>query len=90
VTRSPGLPEPPGAHADSPRTSQQRKQQRRQRITQALGLLLLLSGYAALAVSPDTPSEWVLLRVVLGFALLLCGFGLAILPWLSRISSGEE
>ncbi|MBP9712335.1 MAG: hypothetical protein KBD60_01425 [Sterolibacterium sp.] len=83
-------PAPPERPPLPSRITQLHQQQRRQRITQALGVLILLGGYAALAVSPDTPSEWVLLRVALGFALLLCGFGLAVLPWLSRISGGEE
>lgn len=62
----------------------------RERGMQYLGGALLLSGYALLAVSPETPTEWVLLRVAFGFGLLFGGFGLAIMPWLSRVSRGEE
>lgn len=77
-------------HDLSPRDVRQKAQQRHRRLQQFLGILLLLAGYASLAVSPDTPSEWVLLRVALGFGLLFAGFALAVLPWLSRISRGEE
>lgn len=52
--------------------------------TVVFGLCLLLVGYTLLAVTPDTPSDWVLIRVAAGFALLFIGFGLAILPWLTR------
>lgn len=62
----------------------------RRRITIIIGLVLLLSGYALLAVSPDTPSDWALIRVFAGFALLFIGFGVAVLPILSRITGGEE
>lgn len=57
---------------------------------QGVGFCLLLSGYAVLAISPDTPYEWVLLRVVMGFGLLFIGFGLAIAPLLSSISQADE
>ena len=62
----------------------------RERGMQYIGIGLLLGGYAVLAVSPDTPSEWVLLRVALGFILLFAGFGLAVMPWLSRVSRGGD
>ncbi|MBU3898051.1 MAG: hypothetical protein KJ614_03845 [Gammaproteobacteria bacterium] len=62
----------------------------RRRLTIAVGLLLLLAGYALLAVSPDTPSDWVLFRVFAGFALLFIGFGVAVLPLLSRITGGDD
>ena len=62
----------------------------RRRVTIAIGLLLLLAGYALLAVSPDTPSEWVLLRVFAGFGLLFVGFGVAVLPILTRITGGDD
>ena len=78
----------PTTHAS--REEHQRSKQRHQRIQQFLGILLLIAGYAVLAVKPDTPSEWVLLRVAIGFGLLFAGFGMAVLPWLSRISHGEE
>lgn len=62
----------------------------RRRLTIVVGLVLLLAGYALLAVSPDTPSDWALFRVFGGFALLFIGFGVAILPILSRITGGED
>lgn len=75
---------------EASREQHQRSKLRHQRIQQAVGILLLIAGYAALAVSPETPSDWVLLRVAIGFGLLFSGFGMAVLPWLSRISRGEE
>jgi uncharacterized membrane protein len=63
---------------------------RRRRFKEMLGLLILLAGYLLLAVSPDTPSDWVAARVVVGFFALFAGFGLAILPILTRLTSVEE
>lgn len=62
----------------------------RRRVTIGVGLLLLMAGYALLAVSPDTPSQWVLIRVFAGFALLFIGFAVAILPILSRLTGGDD
>jgi dipeptide/tripeptide permease len=62
----------------------------RRRITVVIGFILLAAGYALLAVSPTTSSEWALIRVFAGFALLFIGFGLAILPLLSRLTSGDD
>lgn len=62
----------------------------RKRVTIAIGLLILLAGYALLAVSPDTASEWVLIRVFGGFALLFIGFAVAVLPILSRLTGGDD
>lgn len=62
----------------------------RRKVTIAIGLLLLMAGYALLAVSPDTPSQWVLIRVFAGFALLFIGFAVAILPILSRLTGGDD
>lgn len=67
-----------------------RQRERRQRAQQVIGVLLLLAGYASLAVSPDTPSDRVLLRVAAGFGLLLAGFALAILPILTRFSRSND
>lgn len=52
----------------------------RRRWQQFAGILMLLAGYASLAVSADTASEWLLLRVVGGFVLLFAGFAVAIGP----------
>lgn len=66
-----------------------RRRAARARKQRYLGAGLLLAGYAVLTVSPDTPTEWALLRVILGFGLLFIGFALAIAPWLSSVSGGE-
>ena len=58
--------------------------------TFVFGMVVLLSGYALLAISPDTPSDWVLIRVAAGFGLLFVGFGLAILPWLARAVGSDD
>ncbi len=58
--------------------------------TALLGLAMLFSGYALLAVSPDTPGDWVLIRVAAGFLLLFIGFAIAIVPLLSRTLNGWE
>lgn len=73
---------------------QQRKEryvvrQRRQKMARIAGLLTMFLGYGLLAIYPDTPFEWVMLRVTLGFTCLLIGFFLAIVPWLSRIMGGN-
>lgn len=52
----------------------------RRRWQQAIGILLMLAGYMSLAVSADSATEWLLLRVVGGFALLFIGFVVAIGP----------
>lgn len=67
-----------------------RARTRRRRLTIAIGLLILLAGYALLAVSPDTPSQWALFRVFAGFAMLFIGFGIAVLPLLSRMTGGDD
>jgi len=62
----------------------------RQKITTWVGLLILIGGYALLAVSPDTPSDWLMIRVFAGFGALMVGFVIAILPILKRITGGDE
>jgi hypothetical protein len=57
----------------------------RQRWRIGLGLVAMGSGYALLAVSPETPSEWLMPRVVLGFVCLLGGAGAALSPLLERL-----
>ena len=52
----------------------------RRRWQQLVGILLLLAGYMSLAVSGDSATEWLLLRVVGGFVLLFVGFVVAIGP----------
>ena len=77
-------------HHDDPHLAQQRRKQYWRRATIVLGIFVLMAGYALLAVSPDTPSDWVLIRVAAGFVLLFIGFGLTILPLLTRTLSGDE
>ena len=62
----------------------------RRRVQEVIGFIILLSGYALLAVSPDTPSDWLLIRVVSGFIALLAGFVLAILPFLTRLTGSDQ
>jgi len=73
-----------------PRKAHHRARIRSRKITRVIGLLTMLFGYALLAIYPDTPLEWVLLRLALGFACLLIGFGLAIVPWLGRFLGDDE
>ncbi len=67
-----------------------RLRSRRRLLTIISGLVMLFSGFALLGVSPDTRSDWTLIRVFAGFGLLVIGFGLAVLPILSRITGGDE
>lgn len=62
----------------------------RRRITIGIGLLLLMAGYALLAVSPDTATEWVMIRVFAGFALLFVGFGVAVMPILATLTGTDD
>jgi len=62
---------------------------RGRRIRSVAGLASLFSGYAFLAVSPDTPADWLVARVVLGFVCLFAGFVLAVVPFLNR-SVGDD
>ena len=62
----------------------------RRRWQQAIGILLLLAGYMSLAVSSDTASEWLLLRVVGGFCLLFAGFVVAIGPTVAAILGDHD
>lgn len=47
---------------------------RRRRTQYILGVILAFLGLYFLAVSPDTPTSTVLLRLIIGFGLLLAGF----------------
>ncbi len=62
-----------------------RSRKTRRRWQQFVGILMLLAGYMSLAVSADTASEWLLLRVVCGFGVLFAGFVVAIGPTVSAI-----
>ena len=67
-----------------------RARKQRRRWQQVVGLLLLLAGYASLAVSADTASEWPLLRVVGGFVLLFVGFTVAIGPTVAALLGDHD
>lgn len=62
----------------------------RRRWQQFAGILLLLAGYMCLAVSADTPSDWLLLRVAGGFGLLFAGFVVAIGPTVTAILGDHD
>ena len=62
---------------------------KRRRFYVVVGLLLIALGYVLMAVSPDTPSNTALARVLGGLACIVIGFGLAILPLLAQWSGGE-
>ena len=62
----------------------------RQKISTWIGLMILIGGYALLAVSPDTPSDWLMIRVFAGFGALMVGFVVAILPILQKITGGDN
>lgn len=79
----------PDSHSDHLRHRHRLKMVRR-RVTVVIGMCILIAGYAMLAISPDTASEWVLIRVVLGFGFLFVGFAVAILPMLSRLTGGDD
>ncbi len=76
------------ARASLHRALKVRKQRRRWQ--QLIGILLLLAGYASLAVSADTASEWLLLRVVGGFVLLFVGFFVAIGPTVAALLGDHD
>ena len=57
----------------------QRRRFIRRRVTLILALLFIGSGYAALAVSPDTPTDTAIIRSFIGIVLLLVGLFLALL-----------
>ena len=67
-----------------------RARKQRRRWQQVVGLLLLLAGYASLAVSADAASEWLLLRVVGGFVLLFVGFTVAIGPTVAALLGDHD
>ena len=67
-----------------------RTRKQRRRWQQVVGILLLLAGYASLAVSADAASEWLLLRVVGGFVLLFVGFTVAIGPTVAALLGDHD
>lgn len=55
----------------------------------AMGLVLIVVGYCLMAISPGTPSDWVLFRTMAGLGCIVLGFGMAILPLLTQWTTGE-
>jgi len=62
----------------------------RRRWQQLAGILMLLAGYMSLAVSADSATEWLLLRVVGGFVLLFVGFAVAIGPTVAGLLGDHD
>lgn len=58
------------AHLRDRQARSLRSRAARKRMQQVVGLMLLLVGYVCLAVPAETPSEWLLLRVVLELLLV--------------------
>ena len=62
----------------------------KRRMQKWVGILMLLAGYMSLAVTPDSDSDWLLIRVVGGFALLFTGFAVAISPIVASILGDHD
>lgn len=95
TTQSPDLSEDlPGYSqtdfAETPFGLVARRRSAKRRVQKWVGILMLLSGYMSLAVSADTASDWLLIRVVGGFALLFTGFAVAISPIVASILGDHD
>lgn len=62
----------------------------RKRLQRIIGILMLLAGYMSLAISPDTATEWLLARIVVGFGLLFGGFAVSIGPWVAAVFGDHD
>jgi hypothetical protein len=62
----------------------------RKRLQRVLGILMLLGGYMSLAITPDSASDWLLVRIVVGFGLLFGGFTVSIGPWVAAVFGEHE
>jgi hypothetical protein len=51
---------------------------------------MLLAGYMSLAITPDAATEWLLVRIVVGFGLLFGGFAVSIGPWVAAIFGDHD
>jgi hypothetical protein len=67
-----------------------RRRKVRRKRQQMLGISMLLAGYMSLAVTADTDSAWLLIRVVGGFGLLFAGFAVGIGPFIASILGDHE
>jgi len=95
TTQNPGLSEElPGYtqtdFAETPFGLVARRRSAKRRVQKWVGILMLMSGYMSLAVSADTASDWLLIRVVGGFALLFTGFAVAISPIVASILGDHD
>jgi uncharacterized membrane protein len=63
---------------------------RRRRVGLALGFAIVLAGYTLLAISPNTETHWVLLRVSAGFFCIFAGFCIAVVKLFTRPFEGGE
>lgn len=61
----------------------------RHRVLVVLGLMLIALGYYLMGVDPQTSTTLALLRVMAGLGCIVLGFGMAILPLLSRWTRSE-
>lgn len=68
--------------------AKRRKSKRRGQ--QLVGILMLMAGYMSLAVTADTDTGWLLIRVVAGFGLLFAGFAVAIGPLIASILGDHD
>ena len=78
------------AHQDDPMHARHLARVRSHHVSTVIGVILIALGYWLVAVTPDTPPDWVLLRVVLGFVSILAGFILAVIPLLGKILSADN
>lgn len=67
-----------------------RRRKSKRRGQQFIGILMLMLGYMSLAVTADTDSGWLMIRVVVGFALLFTGFAVAISPFIDSIFGDHD
>jgi hypothetical protein len=62
----------------------------RKRLQRIIGVSMLVAGYMSLAISPDTATEWLLTRIVIGFGLLFGGFAISIGPWVTAVFGDHD
>lgn len=95
TTQSPDLPDDLTGYsqtnfAETPFGYVARRRSAKRRAQKWVGILILMCGYMSLAVSADTATDWLLIRVVGGFALLFTGFAVAISPLVASILGDHD
>jgi hypothetical protein len=75
---------------DTPFGQIAKRRKAKRRNQQTVGIAILMSGYMSLAVTADSDSGWLLIRVVGGFALLFTGFAVAIGPTIATILGDHD